>query len=486
MTELSEVLDGERKWCVVHGEASSVLWVMQDCCVDAVVCDPPAGVAFMNAKWDQDKGGRRQWIRWLRGIARELLRVLKPGGHALVWALPRTSHWTGMALEEAGFEARDCIVHIFGSGFPKSLSASKAIDAKLGTTSLRQVVHRYTAGGNAGTSTADKGGTYGVGAPNSDPIELTVTSGGSPEAREWDGYGTSLKPAAELWWLVRKPLEGTLADNVLQHGCGALNIDACRIPTDWSERSDSWKRSGHSAKPDEDKIAAPPGVGIQCHPAGRWPANTIFSHDPECTDRCIDGCAVKALGEQSGNRVNGGNNESAWLAEQGRQFGCYGPKTGSKPTDFAGDSGTASRYFYCAKPSRAERELGLEGFPKLSPGQATKRQEGTAGISPRAGAGRSGGTRNPHPTVKSIDLMRYLVRLVARPGAVVLDPFCGSGTTGMAAVLEGCRFVGIELNDTADEPFVRIARARIAHCADWKPPPVQEGQEPPRQRSLFG
>jgi site-specific DNA-methyltransferase (adenine-specific) len=151
-----------------------------------------------------------------------------------------------------------------------------------------------------------------------------------------------------------------------------------------------------------------------------------------------------------------------------------------------GDSGTASRFFYCAKPGRAERELGLDGFRPTRASEVTgERKDDSLGLnSPRAGAGRTGGARNRHPTVKSIDLMRWLIRLVTPPGGVVLDQFCGSGSTGMAAILEGMRFIGIELNDTEDEPFVSLARARIAHCAGWKTPPVRDA-EPPRQRSLF-
>jgi hypothetical protein len=480
VTKLFEVLSGTRRWCVVHGEAADVLWVLPDACIDSMVVDPPSGIGFMGRAWDKDGGSRDIWCERLEAVMREAYRVLKPGAYGLVWALPRTSHWTALALEDAGFEIRDRFIHLFGTGFPKSLDVSKAIDAGLGTTAQRKVVHEYTAGGNAGTSTAEKGGTYAVGAPNSAPVNLAVTTGGSPEAQQWDGWGTALKPAAEDWWLVRKPLVGTVADNVLGHGCGGLNIDACRIATDWHERSKSWKLSGHSAKPDAAKIAAPPGIGIQCHPGGRWPAHVVFSHSEECGDRCVAGCPVGELDKQSGVSTAGGP-----VAQRGTGS-IWSPSTGLPAGAQHGDSGTASRFFYCAKPGRAERELGLDGFKPTRASEVTgERKDDSLGLnSPRAGAGRGGGARNRHPTVKSLDLMRWLVRLITPPGGVVLDSFCGSGSTGMAAIIEGMRFIGVELNNTEDEPFVSLARARIAHCAGWKTPPMRDA-EPPRQRSLF-
>ena len=440
MNPLSDVLSGTRRWCVVHGEASDVLWVLPDESIDSMVTDPPSGIGFMGRDWDSDFGGRDIWVERLTGVMAEAWRVLKPGAHGLVWALPRTSHWTATALEDAGFEVRDRITHLFGTGFPKSHDVSKAIDA---------------------------------------------------EARQWDGWGTALKPAAEDWWLVRKPFRGTVADNVLKHGCGGLNIDACRIATDWSERPESWKRSGH-LRQGYDRAQNATGVaaglksdGITCHPDGRWPAHVVLSHSPECGERCGEVCPVLQIGAQSGtSRTPQSLPQPEFNSPTGLVYGmrCGVGRNGERIV-LPGDSGTATRFFYCAKPGRAERELGLDGFRVRSAGEATGRRDGSAGITARAGAG-TGGARNAHPTVKSLELMRYLARLVTPPGGVVLDQYCGSGSTGMAAILEGMRFIGIELNDTEKEPFVSIARARIAHCADWKPPPPRDA-EPPRQRSLF-
>jgi site-specific DNA-methyltransferase (adenine-specific) len=504
MTSISDVLEGSERWCVVHSEALAALREMPDCSVDSVVTDPPAGISFMGSDWDKDKGGAEQWVAWLTEVMGEVFRVLKPGGHAFVWALPRTSHWTGTALERAGFEIREVVTQLFGSGMPKSLNVSKGIDQKNGTTDQRVVLHTYTAGGNAGTPTAEKGGTYSVGCENSAPIELTVTSGGCEEAKRWDGFGTGLKPSAEFWWLARKPFKGTLVDNVLAHGCGCLNVDACRVSTDWTERPPSWHASGHSAKPEADKIAAPPGIGIQCHPAGRWPANLVLVHAEGCGERCMVGCPVRVLGTQSGESLSSGGKPAKVESRDAFMWGnSPGPTTGG-----LGDTGTASRYFpqfrphplddvtpflYQAKPSRREREIGCEHLPKVSRGKATKRKDGSAALAcPRSGAGRSGGARNVHTTVKSVEFMRWLVRLVTPPGGLCLDPFCGSGTTGVACILEGFRFIGLEMNDNTDvesddyAPYVTIARARISHAASWKPPVVTDKAREPKQRSLFG
>lgn len=515
-------------WRIECGDALALLGTLADGSIDSLVTDPPAGIGFMGKDWDKDKGGRDPWIAWLTEIAKEAFRVMKPGAHGLVWALPRTSHWTATALEDAGFEIRDVITHHFGSGFPKSLDASKAIDSKLGKLADREVVSTYTAGGNAGTSTADKGGTFVVGAPNSDPITLTRTKGATPEAQQWDGWGTALKPGSEHWILIRKPMPKTLAENLLCHGVGALNIDACRIATDWNEpdRPESWKASGHTADPDAEKIAAPPGAGIECHPGGRWPTNVVFTHSAGCrrvgersverrvidatarttpsqfgamggsvalpsvtesvpTYDCADDCPVRALEEQSGVKTS--------------RSPAYGPSetTQSSYGDFArrstvfhGDTGTAARFFpcfewsaehddpavwpdflYAAKPSTSEREAGCERLPKQAAAELTSSKEGQARLnSPRTGAGRSSeGRANTHPTVKGNAFMRWACRLVTPPGGTVLDIFAGSGSTGCAAVVERFDFIGFEL----DPHHCEIARARIAH---WEP----------RQQLLFG
>lgn len=441
------------QWAVFHGDALELLRTVPSESVHSIVTDPPAGIAFMGESWDHHKGGRDQWVAWLTEITRECLRVLKPGGHALFWAIPRTSHWTATAVEDGGFELRDVVTHLYGSGMPKSANASKMIDKKLGTTSQRVVTSTYTAGGNAGTSTKDKGGTYGVGVSNSEPVELTRSTGGSPEARTWDGWGTNLKPSSEHWILARKPLAGTLADNLLGHGAGAINVDACRVSTDWNEpdRPASWASSGHSAKPEAEKIAAPPGVGMVLHPEGRWPTNAVFSHSFDCSEgACALDCPVRLLEEQSGILKSGLLDGSKHKRTSAKGWSGPFADDGGGPAArgvYGGDTGTAARFFPCFE---------VEGDPFLYTSKAsTKEREAGCENIPPAESGR----HNDHATVKNLKLMRWLVRLVTPPGGVCLDVFCGSGTTGAACVLEGFHFMGFEM----DARFVEIARARIAY-----------------------
>ena len=218
---------------VICGDALEVLKTFEDDSFHSMVTDPPAGISFMGKEWDSNKGGRDAWIKWLTEIMREAHRVLKPGAHILVWALPRTSHWTATAIEDAGFELREVVSHIFGSGFPKGMDISKAIDKKLGAE--REVI-------------ADNPNAR----PNSQPnyslddqhknfsINVTpITAPSTDEAKQWDGWHTSIKPAVEFWILARKPIEGTVTDNVLKHGVGGLNIDECRVG--YTSEDDKWK-----------------------------------------------------------------------------------------------------------------------------------------------------------------------------------------------------------------------------------------------------
>lgn len=377
---------------LLHGDCLAVLREISDASVDAIVTDPPAGIGFMGREWDSDRGGRDQWIAWLSSVMCEALRVLKPGGQALVWALPRTSHWTATAIEDAGFEIRDVHHHIFGTGFPKSLT------------------------------------------PKSSRIPR--------------GTGTALKPAVEHWILARKPLEGTVADNLAAHGTGTLNIEACRIGTDGESFRAPQRNPGNRAnalsptdisalqfhKTDIDKMRAAQHESIERTAAlGRWPAHLS-----------LDEHGAAALDEQSG--------ECPGMPRTARRVGDrktgYGGGWGTDDASNSpgyGDTGGASRFFYVAKPARSERDRGLEELRAATGGEATGRIDGSAGTrNPRAGAGRTGGAKNIHPTVKSIALMRWLVRLVTPPGGLVLDMFTGSGSTGLACAEEGMRFLGIE------------------------------------------
>jgi DNA methylase len=395
------VLDHDRA-VILHGD--SVQLDLPENSVDAVVTDPPAGVGFMGKQWDKDRGGRDAWVAWLARVLAPSIRALKPGGHGLVWALPRTSHWTALALEEAGFEIRDRVSHLFGTGFPKSLTSASA--------------------------------------------EIPA------------GAGTALKPAVEDWWLVKKPHSGmSVAECFAKHGTGVLWIDACRTQTSGetfrAPQSNPANRSHDQAvQPGasgsvEKMHAAQIASTARLAQLGRWPAHLVLDEE-----------AAEVLDEQSGDRRTGGREGLA-----GVTLGYHGGASGYEARPIA-PTGGASRFFYVAKGSRAEKDAGLDHLPKKTGGEATGREDGSAGVSnPRAGAGRTGGARNQHPTVKSIALMRWLCRLVAPPGGVVLDPFAGSGSTGVAALAEGLSFVGCEMT----EEYLPILEGRIRHALERAP-----------------
>lgn len=497
---LAVIGDWGPRWHVAHCSNLDLMRSLPDCCVDSIVTDPPAGISFMGRKWDGDKGGRKQWIAWLTEIMVEALRVLKPGGHALLWALPRTSHWTGTALEDAGFEVRDMRAHLFGSGYPKSLNVAAAIDSELGA--------EPTITGHKSARLLS--GHLDVGSPT---IPTTIPT--TPQAIQYQGWGTATKPAFEVWWLARKPLEGNVAQNVMKYGTGGINIDACRVATDWNEpdRPDSWKRSGHTADATVEKIAAPPGDGVVCHPGGRFPANVTVQHLPTCRligsheesidfnvafgdeqqspgsgwgtkkpttttttttvpdYRCSEGCPVLALDRQApGNHGTNGGTVTPIMQGMG-----YAGGNGRTATIERDNIGSVSRFFntfppedpflYCAKPSRAEREAGCDALPPMCRTDLSGRDDEAPGQNnPRAGVRRQGEIRNGHPCVKAIGadsrgLMRWMCRLITPPNGIVFDLFGGSGSTVCGAVAEGFRALACDM----DIDYVRIARAR----AEW-------------------
>ena len=429
--DIAAVLESSKGGCLLCGKAEKVLPLLPDCCVDAVVTDPPAGIGFMNRAWDHDKGGRDSWIDWMAGIAAECLRVLRPGGHALVWALPRTSHWTATAWEDAGFEVRDRISHLFGSGFPKSLDVGKAIDKAAGAERAKV---------QPGNPPAYQR-SVGTRRPWMDEPDHRIDGPAAitDAAKQWQGWGTALKPACEDWWLLRKPLaEPTVAANVLKHGTGAINVDAARVGME----VESWPVSRSYAP----GTMHPGGHGekqmLGSCPPGRFPANVIHDGSDEVLagfPETESGAGIKTVAGSNG----GGRNA----------FNDYRRPVGGDA--FVSDSGSAARFFYCAKASRADREEGCGGEPL--PAEIKRGMN----ASPRLEDGHIHDgimARNHHPTVKATALMRYLVRLITPPGGIVLDCFAGSGSTGKAAKMEGFRFIGIE----AEAEYAEIARRRIA------------------------
>jgi 16S rRNA G966 N2-methylase RsmD len=428
---------------VLEGDCFEVLKQLADASVDSVVTDPPYGLSFMGKAWDYDVPKAEVW--------REVLRVLKPGGHLVAFFGSRTYHRGVVQIEDAGFEIRDSLMWLYGTGFPKSLNVGKAIDAAAGAErkgdgSTQRPELRVAYGKGAGALRCGQCGKSRNGTSCNCPMPAPATEA----AAQWEGWGTALKPAHEPIVLARKPLVGTVAANVQAHGTGALNIDGCRIAGTkplMGERTATIV----AAKSMSGTSTGRTSTG-EMTTEGRWPANVLLDEE-----------AAAALDEQSGTLKTHGNTGTGTIQPfKSVAKGAEGARTYlPQPSD----SGGASRFFYCAKASASERDRGCEHLPAKSGGEATDREDGSIGVdNPRAGAGRGGGRRNFHPTVKPIALMRWLVRLITPPGGTVLDPFTGSGTTGIAALEEGFNFLGIE----RDAAYAEIARARLA-----KPPKKQ-------------
>jgi len=342
------------------GDNREVLRTMANASVDSIVCDPPYELGFMGKHWDST-GIAYDVTLWT-----ECLRVLKPGGHLVAFGGSRTYHRLAVAIEDAGFEIRDQIQWIYGSGFPKSHNLDN----------------------------------------------------------DWKGYGTALKPAHEPAVLARKPLTGTVADNVMTWGCGAINIDGCRVgEREKVQYTGVRHKSSFGGETQDYKNPNKYEKSIEPLPVGRWPANVIFDEE-----------AAQVLDAQSGHSVS----KPHVQRKKAIKSIAKGYESARISNVTHNDSGGASRFFYVAKASKAEREAGLDS---------------------------DGDRANHHPTVKPIELMRYLVRLVTPKGGTVLDPFMGSGSTGCAAMLEGMDFVGIDITPE----YVEIARRRILHHANQNP-----------------
>jgi len=496
-----------------QGDCLEVMKTLPDNSVDSIVTDPPYGISFMGKKWDYDVPGVDVWA--------EALRLLKPGGHIFVACGTRTQHRMVVNIEDAGFEIRDTVAWIYGSGFPKSLDVSKQIDkhggksvtwfgkwlrewraknnvaqkeiAKLfpsatgGFTGCvanwelglnmptaeqfskivaefnlpfasieeaeREIIGEKQSGLSGGT-----GNTVGRFADSRNKNgKVDVTAPASDEAKQWQGWGTALKPAMELWTLARKPLIGTVAQNVLKWGTGAINVDGCRIETD-----EIISNHGHSAESGKSKSAFGDFAGIAPHQSngqklGRFPANVI--HDG--SDEVLAGFPHTSSGKVTSDKDAYGDS-SMFLNGVSNQNNQHG------------DAGSAARFFYCAKASKSDRNGGLDGFPVDRPDSRTAIGMGTfeeKGVQPQ---------QNHHPTVKPTALMQYLCRLITPPGGTVLDPYTGSGSTGKAAMFEDFRFIGIE----RELEYVEIATARI-EAARTREPLFLEADSQKTQGGLF-
>ena len=491
---------------ILLGNNLDILPTLPDNSVDSIVTDPPYELGFMGKKWDSSG------IAYSVELWQQCLRVLKPGGHLLSFGGTRTWHRVAVGIEDAGFEIRDSMAWLYGSGFPKSLDVSKAIDKGQGqnlqrqlqfvnwmrTTGLKQqqintiigkadVGSHYLRLDQPAIATADLFdklrpylpevpeeierlvaertgiewteyknreviGTQTQGklavAPGQDndrsAIELEITTGSTLEAQQWQGWGTALKPAFEPIVVARKPIEGTVANNVLKWGTGGLNIDGSRVgyASDYDKKHQEDIRKGSGTFFGGNGQAKSEQVSMQ----GRWPANII-----------LDPYTAELLDEQSGQtKSNSGGfsgtnaNPMSWTDANAQRL--RGGHT---------DSGGASRFFYVAKASKRDRNEGLDNLPDTHPGEITGRKVGSAGAQNGGYAGMTETPRkNIHPTVKPTTLMEYLIKLVTPPGGVVLDPFTGSGSTGKAAILQGFDFIGIEMT----EEYLPIIEGRLKHA----------------------
>ena len=483
--------------------------------VDAVVCDPPYGLSFMGKDWDHGVPGVAFWSA--------ALRVAKPGAHLLAFGGTRTFHRLAVAIEDAGWEIRDTVMWVYGSGFPKSHDVGKGIDKRggsiVGFEQFRDAVkdamkrngvsryalteslgnhmlsHYLTAGSQPAIpnlrdyyiirDTVGLGGEFdemfnneaeraavttrkaadlfeaerevankhitdmgGLGGERLGLKGGTITAPATAAARQWDGWGTALKPAWEPIIVARRPLEGTVAANVLAHGTGALNIDGCRVgmtSDDAKASKNNWKPQGYDLKNSVYEFGTEV-VATEQNAHGRWPANLI--HDG--SDEVLAAFPVlHGAGSQRGGGLGTDGRKSLYMTN--------GDTNGTR----IGDTGSAARFFYCAKASKADRDEGCEGIQERTKRILSGGIPSAVNSDPK---GMSGGgdrqARNHHPTVKPTALMRYLCKLVTPPAGTVLDPFMGSGSTGKAAVLEGFSFIGIDL----DAEYIAIARARIAHA----------------------
>jgi site-specific DNA-methyltransferase (adenine-specific) len=500
---------------VYHGNCLDELKNIPDNYVDAIVTDPPyglgdsdpnyiidalkmwmdgdrahipAGKGFMGKQWDAFVPPPAVWD--------ECFRVLKPGGYVLVFAGTRTVDLMGLSVRMAGFEIRDSLTWIYGQGFPKSLDISKAIDKLSGAE--REVVG-YTDPHDPRTAMARSiyGGDIQEGAGQGIPITAPATE----DAKKWAGWGTALKPASEPIIMARKPLsEKTVAKNVLKWGTGGINIDGTRIGTEQTTTTIKDLSQAHGNQFGKSGIEYPK-LGEKLNPPGRFPSNVMFSHADDCVQvgiigdsyvinkteewsgfgqkerpdyesesktvdvpiyECVEGCPVKELDEQSGIRPGG-----AYPAKRGQAVNtsfASGQETVGGARQM-GDTGGASRFFYVAKANKTDRNEGLVGLDEKGKVFNGKNEE-SAGNAP--GSVEDKFTTKPqsnfHPTVKPTSLMRQLVKMVAPEGAIVLDPFCGSGSTGKATILEGHRFIGIEMTDE----YLPIIQGRLEHAIEQR------------------
>ncbi len=400
---IGELLDSfgvNQMWQLIQGDCMEVMKTFKENSIDVIITDPPYNLSFMGKQWDTIENYQEWCMEW----GKEALRILKPGGFLLAFGGTRTYHRLTCGLEDAGFEIRDCLMWVYGSGFPKSMDISKAIDKELGAKREAIGIDEYRAKRLPNGRTRNNTNVYGIDKRAGEDFKITAPV--TPEAQQWQGWGTALKPAYEPIIMARKPIsEKNVATNVLKWGTGGINIDGCRIGTDimiTRGRTDN-----HSTRAINKGFS---GNIDKTPKVGRWPANLLLDEE-----------AAKLLDQQSGIKKSG---VAVRHKSGGKNFGSNTPKPPLNDMGY-GDIGGASRFFYVAKASTKERTM-------------------------------NGKVVNNHPTVKPIKLMQYLCRLITPPGGTILDPFAGSGSTLVAAMLEGFNVIGIE----KDKENYNIAFAR--------------------------
>lgn len=393
---------------VYEGDCLGILPTLPANSIDTAITDPPYGLTFMGKDWDHGVPGVRFW--------REIMRVCKPGAMLLAFGGTRTHHRLMVAIEDAGWEIRDVIMWIYGSGFPKSHNISKAIDKSAGAE--REVVGMKPKNGGGRAAPSHEGWRRPWMEENGGrdkPFEITAPA--TEAAKTWDGWGTALKPAYEPIVVAMKPIPSTFAANALEWGVAGLNIDGARVGTDevgtkrvQSHRKDreNWRITGGSN-----------GNGATST-KGRWPANVIHDGSPE---------VVAGFPETHG----AGNKKQSVCTISKDQVYSGGWKTQTKnPNYYKNNGGSAARFFYCAKASKRQRTV-------------------------------NGRVKNNHPTVKPVELIKYLCQLTKTPsGGVVLDPFAGSGTTALGCIETGRDYILIEQSTE----YVEIARNVIEAWQD--------------------
>lgn len=498
-------------YAVLQGDCRDLLKEMGRNEVHAMPTDPPYELGFMNRGWD------RSGIAYDPEVWSEAYRVLKPGAHMAVFGGTRTFHRVACAIEDEGFEIRDTLCWLYGKGFPKSLDISKALDKRAGAERIKLGRNPNSRENSTKEDTLFETGLVGK--------TGYLTKAATKEALAWEGWGTALKPGWEPVILARKPLDGTVAENVLEHGVGGLNIDGTRL----GYQSTADKAGAKPAGKATSKVGALAGgtqndadrTGFEAKTIGRWPPNVILQHDEGCVQ--LDGTVkVKSDGHRpkntgnatmwagKGGGLNGREQEEVYLGgedgtEEVERWACVPEcpirmldsqagmrKAGGQPKrrkadkfrstfgEFKGQQetwpgqgpsvGSASRFFYCTKASRKERDAGLDhldlqvygqsngALARQARGEEADNWDGAREI----GLNRLKEVRNPHPTVKPIAVMRWLTKMITPPGGTALDPFTGSGSTGVAAVLEGFDFLGFEL----DPFYAKMAEKRIEHWAN--------------------